>query len=300
MLKIVALVTAPIAIALIALGIGWMLGLGDQIAPATEHDKLGWMDDQALTAADMQRIAEITWAPYGSNRESIKAIQSGRPGNLTRRDFELLRQDRRRARAAHPDVDGESLFLNGWFNVDLSAKVPMDWCSSYNSNGTKGSDGAWYLDGGCYMSFVNPYYPERASAEATKQFYEKKKKADDAKRLQAIKDHGIHWGAGSSSGWTESVSCNQVTGLCKCEWGGLRDVKRFTFPFVPEEWVGVWAGGIEKIKQMPSFQQAIVEPVENPAITFGKPAITSTGRAFDGTLLPGESVGVELQLNQGK
>jgi hypothetical protein len=68
----------------------WLTGWGYDAASVVAaqagiplmHDKLGWMDDDPLTDADRQRIAEITGNPYSDNLGVIRAIQSGARGNL--------------------------------------------------------------------------------------------------------------------------------------------------------------------------------------------------------------------------
>ena len=217
---------------------------GIKILPT--QDKLGWMDDQPLSESDRRRIAEITGAPYSDNLGVIRAIQSGARGNLTRRDFELLRQDRRRAHAAYPDVDTGKLFLSGWFNVDMSARIPDSFCTSGNSNGTQGADGKWYLDGGCYLSYVNPDYPKRADAETTKRVLAELK---DGKRQKQIA-HIERWGymtAWSGTGGSGSIHCypdplpsseeaddRHVAGQCVII---LDEKTKYTFPFIATDWL---------------------------------------------------------------
>src|SRR6202521_5933570 len=92
-------------------------------------DKLGWMDDEVLSAADTRRVAQLSGAGYGSDEGVITAMQSGARGEVDRRDFELLRQDRRRAQAAYPDVSPDDLYAGAWVSVGLSAKVPDTFCT---------------------------------------------------------------------------------------------------------------------------------------------------------------------------
>jgi hypothetical protein len=229
---------------------GWGYDAASVVAAQTGiplvHDKLGWLDDSPLTDADRQRIAEITGNPYSDNLGVIRAIQSGARGNLTRRDFELLRQDRRRAQAAYPDVDKEKLFVSGWFNVDMSARVPSDFCNSGNSNGTQGADGKWYLDGGCYLSYVSADYPKRTDAATTKRVLAELKDATRQKRLAHIK----HWGYStwsSGTGGSLSVNCypdplpsseeadeKHIAGQCVII---LDEKTQYTFPFEATDWL---------------------------------------------------------------
>jgi hypothetical protein len=181
--------------------VGKSLEAAGMVAP----DELGWMDDAPLTDADRQRIAEITGRGSDSNISVIRQIQGGARGIVTRRDFELLRQDRRRARAAYPDVAEDDLFGGTWLNVDVGARVPSSFCTSHNSNGTK-VDGKWYLDGGCYVSGVSAQYTERADAATTRRVLAE---LNDQKRQKTI-DRLARWGyfgAWSGTGGSASINC---------------------------------------------------------------------------------------------
>lgn len=248
------IITIPLAAIFIVAVILWMAGFGsDAISIAADRagiafptDKLGWMDDDVLTESDRQRIATITGTSYGDNLGVIRAMQSGSRGNLSRRDFELLRQDRRRAQAAYPDVDTEKLFVPGWFNVDMSARIPSDFCTSGNSNGTQGADGKWYLDGGCYLSYVSPDYTNRADAATTKRVLAELKDEKRRKRLRHIQrwGHSTSWGGTGGSG---SVNCYpdplpaseepddlHVAGQCVIV---LDEKTKYVFPFVASDWL---------------------------------------------------------------
>ena len=172
---------------------------------AMPHDNLGWMDDAELSASDRQRIAAITGTGQDSNLSVIRSMQSGSRGAITRNDFELLRQDRRRAKAAYPDVSDDDLMQGNWFNVGMSDRVPMDFCSSHNSNGTQGSDGKWYLDGGCYLSVVISKYTERADAATTKKVLAELKDGKRQKRIAHIRRWG-YFTAWSGTGGSASVN----------------------------------------------------------------------------------------------
>lgn len=269
-----------------------------QIAAAVglPPDKMGWMDDAEFTAADRQRVAAITGRSEDSNLSVIRSIQAGARGSVSRRDFELLRQDRRRARAAYPDVKPNDLTDGGWLTVKMSARIPSSWCTSGNSNGTQGSDGRWYLDGGCYVGFVRAQYTERASAEETSKFFADLKitqSADELSRLQ--KDGPFTMWSGTDG--SMSVRLDKETGKVVItraqEWASKG--KRWTMPFVPEEWVGVYASRLEDIKKLPSFAQAVGEEI---AVTPSGVTITMGGSTFRGgnargmVLMPGQSMDV--------
>lgn len=220
-------------------------------------DELGWMDDAPLSDADTQRIATLSGLGYSDNVGVIRGIQAGARSSVSRRDFELLRQDRRRARAAYPDASEDDLYRGTWLSVDISARVPDSFCQSGNSNGTK-IDGKWYLDGGCYISVVNPQYTNRADAETTKRILAQLKDAAYQKRLARIKRWGYStsW---SSTGGSGSVNCypdplpsnreadgRHVAGQCVV----IFDEKtKYVFAFDSADWADppYWRDGLEKL-----------------------------------------------------
>jgi len=247
-------ITIPLAGTLILATFLWVTGWGsDAISIAADTagitfttDKLGWMDDELLAESDRRRIAAITGTSYGDDLGVIRAVQSGSRGNLTRRDFELLRQDRRRAQAAYPDVKPDDLYANGWFNVDLSARVPDKFCTSGNSNGTQGADGKWYLDGGCYLSYVKPQYAKRADAATTKRVLAELKDGERQKKLAHIQRWG-YYSSWSGTGGSQSISCypeplpsseeaddTHVAGQCVLI---IDEKTKYVFPFVASDWL---------------------------------------------------------------
>ncbi len=257
-----------------------------------DPDKLGWLDDAVLSEGDYARAAALSGSGYGDNLGVIRSIQAGSRGNVTRRDFELLRQDRRRASAAYPDVNSDELFSGTWLNVSLSARVPDSFCTSHNSNGTQGSDGKWYLDGGCYVSIVKPQYTERANAADTKRHFAELKARQLAERTERLRADGPFsmWGG---TGGSMSVRLDKQTRMVVItraqEWAAT--AKRWTMPFVPEEWTDTNAGDLEAIKKLPSFAQATEEDIKvSPSGT----SIVSSGQG--GVLMPGESMTVGVQI----
>ena len=255
-----------------------------QTGLALPHEKLGWMDDAEITVADRRRIAAVTGISYDSNLAVIRSIQGGTRGNLTRNDFELLRQDRRRAKAAYPDVDPEKLFTSGWFNVDMNARIPMDFCTSHNSNGTKGADGKWYLDGGCYLSFVNSEFPNRADVATTKLFYTNLKIKERAEKLARLKASGpfAAWGGtGGSMSVNLSKDGKNVIVRRAQEWA--RTGKKWTMPFIAEEWVDIYAGDLDAIKALPSFAAATEK---DEAVTPSGVTMTMGGSISSGHIAP--------------
>ena len=208
------------------------------------HEKLGWLDDAELSDSDRTRIAEITGAGHESDQAAWSAVR-GSHASVSRDDFELLRQDRRRARAAYPDVGDDDLYTGSWFSVDLKDRVPEDFCTSGNSNGTQGADGKFYLDGDCYLSVVRPKYDQRADAAATRKVLAELKDARRQKRLAHIE----RWGYSLSMGGTGSVSVNaypdplpsneepdgtHVAGKAVIVFDGH---DRYEFPFKAADWI---------------------------------------------------------------
>lgn len=221
------------------------------------HDELGWVDDAELSAADRDRIAKVISISYASNLGVIRSIRGGSRGSITRRDFELLRQDRRRAQAAYPDVKSDDLFASGWFNVDMDARIPNNFCTSGNSSGTQGSDGKWYLDGGCYLSFVRSEYPDRADAAATEKVLGEIKDGKRQKRLASIRRWG-YMAAWSGTGGSGSVHCYPDPLPSNEELDDLHiagravivlDHDRYEFAFDASDWVDppYWREGLEKL-----------------------------------------------------
>lgn len=234
------------------------------------HSKLGWLDDAKLAPADIRRIASIKGEAHDSDLSIIQSIQSGFRGGVTRRDFELLRQDRRRAQSAYPEVKSDDLYAGIWINVDFSSRVPDSFCNSGNSNGTQGSDGKWYLDGGCYVSVVKAEYPKRADAATTKRVLAELKDADRQKTFAQIKKWGYFtsWGGTGGSG---AVSCypsplptNQeetdtiIPGKCVV----ILDSDRYEFSFDPADWVSppFWREGLEKFAKAKGAVKTAYKP----------------------------------------
>lgn len=260
-------------------------------ALAMQPSKLGWMEDMPFSDSDRARLAALSGQGFDSNLSSIRAMQGGFSGDLTRRDFELLRQDRRRARAAYPNVDQDKLFNDAWFNVPLSSKVPDSFCTSGNSNGTQGDDGKWYLDGGCYMATVRPEFTKRASPEETKAFFVALKAKETADTIKRLQTDGYMFSAGGSGG-SLSVDCTSAKGCVVTqadEWASKGH--EYRFPYVPEEWASQ-PFDMDAIRKVSSFARAIVKVIDvQPS---GVTMTSGNGQPFPqgGTLMPGQSVTV--------
>jgi hypothetical protein len=252
----------------------------------TTPDKLGWMDDVEFTEADRQRVAQIGGRGFADNLGVIRNMQSLGRSTVTRRDYELMRQDRRRAQAAYPDVPSDNLTYGSWIQVDMPAHVPAAWGGG-NSNSTREGD-AWYLDGGDYQSFVKPEYTKRADAATTKRVLAELK---DGARQKAIK-HVAKWGYHtwwSGTGGSGLVNCypdplpsdqdadeTHIPGMCVVVLGDTQ----YVFPFVPAEWASPpWE---DDIKKLASFQQATATPY----VRVEKPWVLKDGLLIKGEKCP--------------
>jgi hypothetical protein len=142
--------------------------------------KLGWMDDTQLTDDDIWRITIITGAGRADANNTgalgvIRSMQAGTRSGITCRDIELLRQDRRRAIAAYPDVPRGELLEGVWLQIDLENRIPESYNLSANASSSKLGE-TWYYDGPVYVSRVSAKFPNRASAEQTAAFYKARAK----------------------------------------------------------------------------------------------------------------------------
>lgn len=280
-------------IIVVGLAIGWNSGAADNVVARLiepQHDKLGWMDGAEFTDADRQRVAQIAGRGFNSQEGWIGSMQSGVSSGITRRDVELLRQDRRRSRAAYPDV--KELTQGAWLTADLSARIPMDWGGG-NSNGTQGKDGKWYLDGGFYVGVVRSQYPNRATAAETIAYFAELKLKERIAKIARLTEDGpmVAWGG---TGGSMSVRYDKATNLVTIErakeWAST--AQRWTMPFVVDEWVDINATDLDAIKKIPSFAQAVETEIQvRPS-----GVSISMGRGGPGVIMPGESVSVGVSV----
>lgn len=211
----------------------------------SDPDKLGWLDDAPLTDADRTRIAVIAGLGHGNNLSVIRGIQAGSRSTITRRDFELLRQDRRRAKAAYPDVADDDLYAGVWLQVDAASRIPASFCTSGNSDSTE-VDGKFYLDGGCHVSTVRSKYTDRADAPTTRRVLAEAKDARTRKDEARIAKWGYYtWSSGtdgsvSVNGYPDPLPSNEETDdrHVPGQVVIIIDSKmRYQFAFVPSDWV---------------------------------------------------------------
>ena len=218
--------------------------------------KPGWMDDgNAFTGEDRHRLAEIGSYFHGSNTEAIDALVSGRERpSLSRRDFELLRQDRRRAMVAYPGEKVDDLLNYGWVNVSFRDKVPIAYCSSGNYSSTGDTGGDEYLDGPCFLAKVNDSYPKRTDGRSATQFLADLKAKNEARRAADRAANGYHF-AMSGTGGSLRIDC-VPGGKCTADEAGRGS--RWTFAYDVEE----WAGNSIDFETFPSFNNASVETIK--------------------------------------
>lgn len=233
---------------------------------AAEPDKLGWMDDGPFTDADRQRVAEISGRGRPDSVSVIRSMQGGARSQIIRRDFELMRQDWRRARAAYPDVSEDDLGYGAWIQVDYSAKIPAKWGGANSNSMSEKDSSESYLDGPDYRSFVKPEYTRRADAATTKRVLSEMRDGERQKWIKRISKWGYStsWGSTGGSGRfecypdplpsSEEPDDLHIPGKCVV----ILDDTKYVFPFVPSEWIDPpWYDGVKKLA---SFRQATSEP----------------------------------------
>jgi hypothetical protein len=288
--------------ALLSVAVGYSGIIPDQLRSwrwvDAEPAEPGYLDNAPLTEADRHRLSEIATLlhpEHGGDLTVIRAIQAGHRSTLTRRDFELLHQDIRRARAAYPDVDPDKLLLGGWAQVDLSARIPMSASRSLNASGSRGGDGVWYLDGPVYKSYVAPEYPERASPEETARFHAALRERWRGVQLARTE---VRW---SSVGSKERLTVNCWEAECSVTHAEepTGQEHSWTFPFVAAEWVDD-PRTLPEIRALPSFAGAterIIDRARPGVVEFRKtaPATGDSVPYYPGmTLMPGQSTTLEV------
>jgi hypothetical protein len=214
------------------------------------------MDNQELSQSDFARIGEIKPQGFESNLAVIRATQGGFRSELTRKDFELLRQDRRRAQAAYPNVSADKIVLGTWFSVSVDSEIADSFCPSGNSNGTM-KNGKWYLDGGCYTGIVRSTYPNRADAATTATYFDDLRERQKAAKLEQLKKDGpfvVVGGSGGSLSVKLDKKTNQVIIVAAEEWA--TSGTEWRMPFVAEQWADINPGDLTAIKGLPSFTQS--------------------------------------------
>ena len=234
--------------------------------PAVE----GFLDREALTPAQVARTAEIrTWGR--ADAEAAFRSRAERSGHPDRLDFELLRQDRRRAEAAYPGVASQTLLEDRWMWVDPEDHVPASWGGANSSSTQVGKD--WFLDGPDLEGVVAPAFPRRASVAETEAFLAARRKAAFEVLLSR---RMLGWSSSSSDGSDESVSCTVLRGCVvrHGEGAATRDTA-WRFAYVPAEWAG--RGGspsFDAIRAMASFAASAGRPDRRRTVSGATSATT--------------------------
>lgn len=277
-------IAIPVSLAIVGIAYGPRKAVVaiTSIATNRDPDKLGWLDNATLTDADRTRLAFLSGANAGSNLDIIRNIQSGGRGNVTRRDFELLRQDRRRAKAAYPNVSDDDLYDGGWLQVDLHARIPMEFCTSGNSNGTE-ADGKMYLDGGCYVSAVQSKYPNREDAVTTKRILAELNDVGRKKQIAYIVKWGYHtWWSGTDGsvsvhGYPDPLPSDKEADGYQYIAGQvviiIDNETIYQFPFTASDWIDAPSSKDGLIKLAKSRNATVSDYVAPPV----KPFIVKDG-----------------------
>lgn len=241
-------------IAAIAFGV---LPTTGSCSPAPAHHQ----EAESFTASQERRLAAITGRGIATQdpRGGMWAAMSGISNGLSASDVKLLKEDRRRAAAAYPGVSQDELFEARWFGFHPMSVLEGDVGAS-NSEGTQGRDGKWYVDS-AYLSVVKAQYPRRASHSEAVAYLAAKKVKDRAATLARLEAEGTFssWGGSGGSG---SYTCNKKAGCVvefAAEWSS--EATRYTFPFVPEEWVDFWPYSAKDLAKLSSFKEAKVEKI---------------------------------------
>lgn len=248
----------------------------------------GWLDRSGpLSQADRDRLAELRGIGRDDAGQVIRILQTGARSDLSRYDFELLRQDRRRAMAAYPDVDPDRLLTGRWFAVAYADKVPEDFCGGNASTTAEGPGATRYLDGPCFMAMVAAEFPDRTDGPAATRFLEERRAKQRAEREARMAVEGYRV-ARAGSGGSLSIDC-KAGGKCVVEraeeWA--KRGKRWTFGFVPSEWAGTftyWA-----YDSLPSFRNAVMEEIDvEPSGVSSSNVVGTVGETKDvhGTVSP--------------
>lgn len=244
---------------------------------------------RSIVQSDDARLRQISGS--GMADDSLATIFQA--VKLNRHDVKILRRDRRRARAAYPDLTPDQLLESRWFAFDEADRVPSD--GYFNSHGiVDKATGKAYLES-AYESFVKPQYPNRASDEETDAFFVAlKAKQKDERRTRFEKD-GTFASMGGSGG-SFSFDCTPG-GNCvvrrAAEWANTGD--KWTFPFVIDEWVEHDPWGFDQIKALPSFAQAVheTEKVTPTGVT-----MTISPASAAQSIPPGGTATIRMQIPQ--
>jgi hypothetical protein len=195
----------------------------------------GFLDHRRLGDADQARLRTLAQAARDGDLEIVRARLTAPASGIGRRDFELLRQDVRRAAAAYPRVPLSTLTYRAWLQVDKDAHVSPGRDDPRLPR--MGDEGADWLDGAVEIALVKKELDRRATVEATEAYFAE---------VDAIDRSGPH--------------AARPDGLWKVDYDGAQRTvvasepsQSWRFPFVAEEWVGVDPASAGQVKSLPSF-----------------------------------------------
>jgi hypothetical protein len=224
---------------------------------ATATETLGSMEDAEWTQDDALRLAALRDEADASNYAVIQRMIAHPVSDVGRHDFELMRQDRRRALAANPEVNPKALLTALMIQVDASANVPANWGGP--GAPTRAVGGAIVLAGSIVVTFVNPMYPKRATAKDTKAFF-----AQRDQRLATIRARGPMIGSYVPGGASNFHLVKDPAGdlisfdLIDAANPAQIALTRVRMPFVAEEWLNIFTNDPKPILALPSYAKAIM------------------------------------------
>jgi hypothetical protein len=239
------------------------------------------------TAAEPERFTP-------AQQRRLDAIRAGGGGLLSLADLKLVIEDERRAKAAYPDKSSEQLLTDVEADF-VPCTVPDD---EVGPNGDSEQCGKRFFADHALVWVVRPEFTRRAGRSAAHAFMARRKAGQHAERLTDYRVRGYGW---SSIGpdLVRSLVCKPAAGCTYTQAVAFAGTgRRWTFPFVAEEWVDSDAYSLEDLKRLPSFRSARVETVKvEPSGLRISMSDTATGKPVRQgfTLAPGASVAVNVQ-----
>lgn len=227
-----------------------------QTTPQPPQDILGAMENVELTAADKTRLTALRQQASTNDYEAIQQMLKDEASTVTRHDFELLRQDRRRAIAGNPGVETKNLLKSMKLNVSSAARIPAAWAGA--NAPTKTVDGIAYLSGDVLQSFVAIDYPDRADAETTNAFFAERKQKIRDRQLQLLRKKGPLFTSfapgGISNIHMDGDNINFET--IDASVPKLLTITHVEMKFVAEEWLDINSNALAPIQKLPSYAKA--------------------------------------------
>lgn len=212
--------------------------------------------------------------------QTIAQLRASQFVGITQRDFDVLREDSRRAVAAYPNLSDEDLFERHEVWIHESQKVPAHPYGGYNYQATQGKDGVMYLNGLCSVWTIKPQYTKRVSKEEADAFLAERKQREGDERFLRLKEKGPDNSFFGCSGFgsvnlaynkkmgkitvtfhkSETTTSQTSDGKLVIVDKSVEQPETWTFPFDPYEWreSDTWPHSevyLNNIKKMLSFQK---------------------------------------------